>query len=220
MPRFCILRAEVLSTLVENLNVTVGMIPSIISLVFTFQPVGFDFFPVRFEAFPDLAWFLATFSGSGAREGEFPSDEVEHGGHVFHRTVPASLTLHGREQAVETLHEGGRQTSSPMGLDPLQVTLDHPGGSGHRLEQFSGLSPHRVHPGAPVSEQLRGLLGILTLVDALKHQPHLVSHARHTPFQGHRLPLLRFFFRPVHSVLEPHPTQHPPQSGWFSFAHP
>ena len=40
-------------------------------------------------------WFVAVFSGSVAREGEFPSDEVEHGGHVFHRPVPASLTLHG-----------------------------------------------------------------------------------------------------------------------------
>ena len=94
-----------------------------------------------------------------------------------------------------------------MGQDPLQVTLDHPGSSGHRLEQFSGLSPHRVHPSTPVSEQLPGLLGILPLVDALKHQPHLVSHARHTSFQGHRLPLLGFLFRPVHPVLEPHPTR-------------
>ena len=87
------------------------------------------------------------------------------------------------------------------------MTLDHSGSSGHRLEQFSGLAPHRVHPGAPVSEQLPGLLGILTLVDALKHQPHLVSHACHTPFQGHRLPLLGFLFRSVHPVLEPHPTR-------------
>jgi hypothetical protein len=39
--------------------------------------------------------FLATFSGSVAREGEFTGDEVEHGGHVFHRPVPANLTLHG-----------------------------------------------------------------------------------------------------------------------------
>ena len=93
--------------------------------------------------------FVATFSGSVAREGEFPGDEVEHGGHVFHRPVPASLTLHGREQAVETLHEGGGQTSSPMGQDPLQMTLDHSGSSGHRLEQFSGLAPHRVHRNRP-----------------------------------------------------------------------
>ena len=40
-------------------------------------------------------WFLATFSGSVAREGEFSGDEVEHGGHVFHRPVPASFALHG-----------------------------------------------------------------------------------------------------------------------------
>jgi hypothetical protein len=72
-----------------------------------------------------------------ARQGESPGDQVEHGGHVFHRPVPASFTLHGREPAVETLHEGGRQTSSPMIYDRLQETLDHPGSSGcsgHRLE--------------------------------------------------------------------------------------
>jgi hypothetical protein len=46
------------------------------------------------------------------------------------------------------------------------VTLDHSGSSGHRLEQFSGLSPHRLHPRAPVSEQLPGLPDILPLVDA------------------------------------------------------
>jgi transposase len=40
-------------------------------------------------------WFLATFSRSVAREGEFPGDEVEHGGHVFHRPVPAGFALHG-----------------------------------------------------------------------------------------------------------------------------
>ena len=44
---------------------------------------------------PEIFRFLATFSGLVAREGEFPGDEVEHGGHVFHRPVPASLTLHG-----------------------------------------------------------------------------------------------------------------------------
>ncbi len=85
------------------------------------------------------------------------------------------------------------------------MTINHPGSSGHRLDQFSGLAPHRVHPGAPVSEQLPGLLGILPLIDALKHQPHLVGRARHTPFQGHRLPLLGFLLSPVHPVLEPHP---------------
>ncbi len=128
---------------------------------------------------------LATFSGSVARQGEFPCDKIEHGNHVSHRPVPAGLALHSREQAVEYPHEGGGQTSSPMGQDPLQVTFDHPGSSGHRLEQFSGLSSHRVHPGAPVSEQLPGLLGILPFLETLKHQPHLVSHARHTPFRGH-----------------------------------
>ncbi len=39
--------------------------------------------------------FVAVFSGSVAREGEFLSDEVEHGGHVFHRPVPAGFALHG-----------------------------------------------------------------------------------------------------------------------------
>ncbi len=92
-----------------------------------------------------------------------------------------------------------------MGQDSVQVPFDHPGCSGHRLELFSGLAPHRVHPVAPVSEQLSGLLGILPFIDALKHQPHLVGHACHAPFQGHRLPLLGFLLSPVHLVLEPHP---------------
>jgi hypothetical protein len=85
------------------------------------------------------------------------------------------------------------------------VTLHHPGSSGHQLERFSGLAPHRVHPGAPISEQLPGFLGILPLIDALEHQPHLVGHARYAPFQGHQLALLGFLLSPVHPVLEPHP---------------
>ncbi len=39
--------------------------------------------------------FLAVFSESVAREGELPGNEVEYGGHVFHRPVPASFALHG-----------------------------------------------------------------------------------------------------------------------------
>jgi hypothetical protein len=39
-----------------------------------------------------------------------------------------------------------------------------------------------VHPDAPDSQQLPGLLGILPLVDAFKPKPHLVSHARQTWF--------------------------------------
>jgi hypothetical protein len=58
-----------------------------------------------------------------------------------------------------------------------------------------------------VSEQLHGPLGILPLADALKHQPRLVRQSRYAPFQGHRIPLLRFFFPPVYPVLEPHPTR-------------
>jgi hypothetical protein len=92
-----------------------------------------------------------------------------------------------------------------MGLDPLQVTLDYPGGSGHSLEQYSGWPPHRVHPGAPVLEQLPSFLGILPLIDALKHQPYSVGHAGCRPFQGHRLPLLGFILSPLQPVPEPHP---------------
>jgi hypothetical protein len=40
-------------------------------------------------------WFLATFSGSVARQGKFPGNEVEHAGHVFHSPIPARLALHG-----------------------------------------------------------------------------------------------------------------------------
>ena len=94
-----------------------------------------------------------------------------------------------------------------MSRDSLQVPLYHPGSSVHWLEQFFGLPPHRVHPIALFSEQLPSLPNILPLVDALKHQPHLVGHARHAPFQGHRNPLLRLLIRPVHPVLAPHPAR-------------
>ncbi len=94
---------------------------------------------------------------------------------------------------------------SKVGQDSLQVAFDHPNSSGHRLKQFSGFAPHRVHLGAPVSEQLSGLLGILPFIDALKHQPHLVGHACHTPFRGNRLPLLGFRLSPVRPLLEPYP---------------
>ncbi len=62
-----------------------------------------------------------------------------------------------------------------------------------------------MHPGAPVSEQLPGLLGIPPFIDALKHQPHLVGHARYAPFKSQRLPLRDFLLSPVNPVLEPHP---------------
>jgi len=88
----------------------------------------------------------------------------------------------------------------------LEVTLDRPSTSGHRPEQFFGLAPHRLHPTAPVSELLPGLLGILSLVNALKHQLHLVGDARYAPFLSHRIPLLGFLFRRDHPVLKPHPT--------------
>jgi hypothetical protein len=85
------------------------------------------------------------------------------------------------------------------------MPFNHPGDSGHRFEQLTGLLPHRPHPRAPVPGQLPGFLHILPFIDALKHQPHLVGHVRHTPFQGHQLPLLVFLLSPVHPVLEPHP---------------
>ncbi len=92
------------------------------------------------------------------------------------------LALYGRGQAVESLKEGGRLLLDPVGHDSLQVILDHLSSSGHRLEQFSGLAPHRVHPGAPGSEQLPGFLGNLPLIDALEHEPHLVGRDRYAPF--------------------------------------
>ncbi len=85
------------------------------------------------------------------------------------------------------------------------MPFDHPGDSGHRFEHLPGLVTHRPHPRAPIAEQLPALRHILPFIDALKHQPHLVGHARHTPFQGHRLPLLGLLFRPVLPVLQPHP---------------
>ena len=92
-----------------------------------------------------------------------------------------------------------------MGQGYLQVTLDHLDSSGHRLYQFSGLAPDRVHPSDPFSEQISGLLGIFPVVATLKHEPYLISHTRRTPFHGHLLPLLGLLLRPVHLVLEPHP---------------
>ena len=69
-----------------------------------------------------------------------------------------------------------------MGQYTLQVLFDHPCGTSHRLVQLTGQFPHRLDPRAPVPEQPLGFSHILPLVDTLKHQPHLVGHARHTPF--------------------------------------
>ena len=132
---------------------------------------------------------------------------MEHGGHVLHRAVSTSPTLYRREKTVESLHKSRRQTLSSMGQDALQVPFDHPGRLCRRLKHFSGLSPHSMHLGAPVSEQLPGLLGVLPLLAASKYQPHLLGHARHPPFQGYRIPLLAFLFLPDYSVLSPHPTR-------------
>ncbi len=115
------------------------------------------------------------------------------------------LALHSREQAVESLLEGRRQSLSPMGQNTLRVAFDHPSGTGHWLERLPGLLPHRLATRAPVPEQLLSFSHILPLVDTLKHLPHLVGHAPDTPFQSHRLPLLGFLLRPVHPVLHPHP---------------
>ena len=97
-----------------------------------------------------------------------------------------------------------------MGQDSLHVSFDHPGRSRHGLEQLPGLLPNRLHPSAPVPEHFLGDLDVLPLINALKHQPDLLGHTRHAPFQGHRLPLVGLLLRPVRSVLEPHPPR-PPQ---------
>lgn len=83
--------------------------------------------------------------------------------------------------------------------------FDHSDSSGYWLEHFCGWLSHRMHPSAPVPEQLRYFTTILPLLDSLQHQPHLLGHARHTPFQGRRIQLRNFSFRPVRPVLEPHP---------------
>jgi hypothetical protein len=92
-----------------------------------------------------------------------------------------------------------------MSQNTLQVPFDHPGRSCHRLEQLPGLFFHRLDPSTPVPQKLSGLSHGLPLVNTLKHKPHLVSYARHTPFQRHRISLLGFLLRPVHPDLEPHP---------------
>jgi hypothetical protein len=54
--------------------------------------------------------FLAVFSGLVARQDKFSCDEIEHGGHVVHCPFSSGLVFHNREQAVESLHEDGRQS--------------------------------------------------------------------------------------------------------------
>jgi hypothetical protein len=53
-----------------------------------------------------------------ARKNGFPGEEVEHGGNVFYRPVPTGLALHSGEQAVESIHDGGRQPLGLVGQDP------------------------------------------------------------------------------------------------------
>ncbi len=115
-------------------------------------------------------------------------------------THPPASSRCSRAHTVPTQNKSARRACRT-------VTFDHPGGTGHRLEQLPGLLPHHLDPRAPVPEQLLGISHVLPLVYTLKHQPHLVGHARHTPFRSHRLPLLGFLLRPVHPVLQPHPTR-------------
>jgi hypothetical protein len=96
------------------------------------------------------------------------------------------------------------QSSGPR-FPPMH--FDHPGSLGHRLEQFSCLFPNLPHPRAPVAEQFSGDPDVPTFVDALKHQPHLLGHARHTSFLANRLPFLGFLLCPVDPVLEDLPTR-------------
>jgi hypothetical protein len=85
------------------------------------------------------------------------------------------------------------------------MPFDLPRDSCHRFEQLTGLFPHRLHPRSPVHKQFSGFLHILSFMDALKPKPNLLGYARHTPFQGHRLPLQGFLFRPFDPVFEPPP---------------
>ena len=69
--------------------------------------------------------FVATLNRLVAPQSNFFGAEVEHGRHAIHRSVPMGLALYGRDQAVESLHEGGRQTSNSEGQDSLQVPFNH-----------------------------------------------------------------------------------------------
>ncbi len=96
-----------------------------------------------------------------AQSRESLGDEVEHGGHVFHRPVPVRLALRSREQAVESLHEGGRNFLGPVGQNSRQIPFDQSGDSDPRFEQLTGLIPDCPPPSAPVDKQLPGFLQIL-----------------------------------------------------------
>ncbi len=91
----------------------------------------------------------------------------------------------------------------PVRQDSLHMPSDHSGDSVNRLEQVPALFIDRIHPRAPVAEQLPGFLDIFPFNDALKYQPHLVGHALHKLFQSYRLPLQGRLFRPVLSVRQP-----------------
>ena len=144
--------------------------------------------------------FPAAFSGSVAREGEFPGDEVDRGGHVFDRPIPAGLALHSREQAVKSLHKGRRQTLSPMGLNPIQVRSIIRAARAIGSSKSPACSRIACTHAHPFPKEFLTFPGILSFVNALKHQSQFVGHASHTPLQGHRLLLLGFFLHPVHSV--------------------
>jgi hypothetical protein len=114
---------------------------------------------------------------------------------------PRAFRFTAKNRLLITPHESRSRPSISVGQDSLQVPFDRPGRSSHRLEQLPRLFPHRPHPRVPVAELLPNLLGILPLVDVLKHRPHLETDARYATLQDHQLPLTGFLFRPGTGIL-------------------
>lgn len=61
------------------------------------------------------------------RQGDFPGDKVERGGHVSLRPMTVGFALHSREQAIESLHAGGLRILSPVGQDFFRMPFYHSG---------------------------------------------------------------------------------------------
>jgi hypothetical protein len=93
--------------------------------------------------------FLTGLSGSLARSGEFPGDEVEHVGHVFHRPVPADFRLTAENRLLGPSMRAIVGNRFRWAKNCFQVSFDHPGRAGHLLEQLtvcSRVARTHAHP--------------------------------------------------------------------------
>ena len=91
-----------------------------------------------------------------------------------------------------------------LGQTSFELPCVHPGDSGLRFKQITGLPSYRPHPRTPGAAQLPGFLHMLPIIDALEHQEHLVGRTPPTPFQDHQIPLQCLLFHLVDPVFLPH----------------